>query len=287
MNIRKITSLTAFFSFILELITSVILYIIPHGRVAYWSDWHLWGLSKSEWGALHVNLGVLLILAIIMHTYYNWPLIVKYLKSRKKHYNNSTQTTGVTANFSIALLITIAFSIGTYLNLAPFSSIINLGETLKDKAAETYGEPPYGHAELSSLKILCKRIGIDPDKSFIKLRNANIEVNNTNQTILEIAKANNLSPKEVYMVIAPTVQTSSDNKTLPPSPSGGFGKKTLKEICQTYNLNCEQILERFKTNGLPASIDMSLKDIGLKYQRNPHDLYDLLRNCETGTGVCE
>jgi len=35
-NIRKITAMTMFVSFILLVLTSVILYIVPHGRVAYW-----------------------------------------------------------------------------------------------------------------------------------------------------------------------------------------------------------------------------------------------------------
>ena len=43
MKIWKITSLTAFLSFIFLLITSIVLYVVPHGRVAYWSDWRLWG----------------------------------------------------------------------------------------------------------------------------------------------------------------------------------------------------------------------------------------------------
>ena len=54
MKIRKITSLTALVSFLLLILNSVILYIVPQGRVAYWSDWHLWGLNKTEWGNQHI-----------------------------------------------------------------------------------------------------------------------------------------------------------------------------------------------------------------------------------------
>jgi hypothetical protein len=39
MKLRKITSLTALLSFVLMLVTSIILYIVPQGRVAYWADW--------------------------------------------------------------------------------------------------------------------------------------------------------------------------------------------------------------------------------------------------------
>ena len=70
MKVKKITSLTASLSFIFLVLTSVILYIVPQGRVAYWADWHLWGLTKTEWGNIHINLGLFLLLAILQHIYY-------------------------------------------------------------------------------------------------------------------------------------------------------------------------------------------------------------------------
>ena len=47
MNIRKITSMTMLVSFVLLLVNSVILYVVPEGRVAYWADWHMGGLTKT------------------------------------------------------------------------------------------------------------------------------------------------------------------------------------------------------------------------------------------------
>ena len=57
MNLRRIVSLSLMLSVITMLTTSVILYIVPQGRVAYWAEWKLWGISKSQWGSLHTNLG--------------------------------------------------------------------------------------------------------------------------------------------------------------------------------------------------------------------------------------
>ena len=147
MNMRKITSLTALLSFVLEMLTSVILYIVPQGRVAYWSDWRLWGLSKSQWGSLHVNLGVLFLIAICLHTYYNWSAIVAYLKNR------AAQLRIFSTDFTVALILCLVFALGTYWELPPFSTIIEIGDQIKEAAAKKYGEPPYGHAELSSLII--------------------------------------------------------------------------------------------------------------------------------------
>ncbi len=81
---RKITSLTALVSFLLLLLNSIVLYIVPHGRIAYWADWRLWGLTKTEWTNQHVIIGILFLLAIFIHTFYNWTLIVAYLKNRAR-----------------------------------------------------------------------------------------------------------------------------------------------------------------------------------------------------------
>ena len=65
MKIKRITSLTALISFILLLLNSIVLYITPHGRIAYWADWRLWGLTKTEWANQHIIIGILFFLAIL------------------------------------------------------------------------------------------------------------------------------------------------------------------------------------------------------------------------------
>ena len=66
MKIRRITSLTASVAFLLMLLTSIILYIVPQGRVAYWADWRLWGLTKTDWGNIHINMGLLFLIALLL-----------------------------------------------------------------------------------------------------------------------------------------------------------------------------------------------------------------------------
>ena len=76
MSLRKITSLTAALAFCVVVVTSVILYIVPQGRVAYWADWRLWGLTKEQWGDVHITVGLLFLLALVLHLFYNWkPLL--------------------------------------------------------------------------------------------------------------------------------------------------------------------------------------------------------------------
>jgi len=81
LKIRRITSLTASVAFLLMLLTSIILYIVPQGRVAYWADWRLWGLTKTDWANIHMNMGLLFLIALSLHIYYNWKPLISYLKN--------------------------------------------------------------------------------------------------------------------------------------------------------------------------------------------------------------
>ena len=270
MNLRKITSLTALVSFVLEMLTSVILYIVPQGRVAYWSGWRLWGLSKTQWGSLHVNMGVLFLIAICLHTYYNWNPIVAYLKNR------AAKLRIFTTDFTVALILCLVFSLGTYWELVPFSTIIEIGDQIKEGAAKKYGEPPYGHAELSSLATFSKKVELDLDASLTRLAAAKISVTDPGQSIAEIARMNNLTPKAVYQVILPPEQPGQ-RKALPANPPGGFGKKPLADICQEYQLDTTAILQGFADRKITATPTMSIKEIAAANNTSPMDIFEALR----------
>ncbi|MCX5863803.1 MAG: DUF4405 domain-containing protein [Deltaproteobacteria bacterium] len=270
MNIRKITSLTALLSFVLEMLTSVILYIVPQGRVAYWSDWRLWGLSKTQWSSLHVNLGVLFLIAICLHTYYNWSPIVAYLKNR------TAQLRIFTTDFTVALILCLIFSLGTYWELVPFSTIIAIGDQVKDAAAKKYGEPPYGHAELSSLATFSKKVELDLDVSLTRLATAKIRITGPGQSIAEIAKMNNLTPKAVYEAMLPPEQPGQ-RKTLPANPPGGFGKRPLADICQEYQMDITAVIQGLADRKITATPTMSIKEIAAANNTSPMDIFEALR----------
>jgi hypothetical protein len=129
MNVRRITSLTALLSFLLLFVTLVVLYIVPQGRVAYWADWRLWGLTKEQWGNFHINVGLLFLLSMFLHIYYNWKTLLSYFKSKTRRLKVLTR------EFNAALMLTLTFAIGTYFELVPFSWVLQLNDHLKDAAA--------------------------------------------------------------------------------------------------------------------------------------------------------
>ena len=79
---RAFTSLVSLVSFILLCLTGIILFVEPHGRVAYWTKWSFWGLEKDQWGNIHIYSGLLFLIAGGFHIYYNWKLLIKYLSGK-------------------------------------------------------------------------------------------------------------------------------------------------------------------------------------------------------------
>lgn len=266
-------------SFVLCILTSVILYIVPHGRVAYWSDWRLWGLSKTQWSELHLNLGILLLLAGVLHVYYNWKPITAYLKNKAK------QMKVFTVNFNIALILTLIVGIGTYFQIPPMSTIINISGSIKDSAGIKYGEPPYGHAELSSLKMFARKVDLDLPKSIELLRQASIQFENEKQTIVDIAKENNLTPKQVYEIIKPATQKkdTGGHSVFPDSPPPGFGRKKLVEVCTDFSLDLPEIIHALSKKGVKAESAQSIKEIAAKNNMEPMAMFEIIRDAINGS----
>ena len=267
---KKITSLTALLSFLLLILNSVVLYIVPHGRIAYWADWRLWGLTKTEWADQHIIIGIIFLLSIFLHIYYNWRLIVSYLKNKARQLNVFTR------EFNIALILTIVCTVGAYIEVPPFNWVLDFSESIKNSAEKRYGKPPYGRAELSTLKIFASKTGLDLAQSMELLKKTGIRFESEKQTIMEIAKLNKMSPQQVYLAMKPE-KGLSKTKGLPDTPQQGFGKRTLADICQEYSLNTTAILRGLVDNNIKATADVTIKKIAEQNNMNPIDVYEIIK----------
>lgn len=271
---RKITSLTALISFLLLLLNSIVLYIAPHGRIAYWADWRFWGLTKTEWGNQHIIIGVLFLLAIFLHTYYNWKLIVAYLK------NKARQLRVVTREFNIALLLVALCTLGAYVEIAPFGWVLTFSESIKEAAARNYGEPPYGRAELSSLKTFASKMGIELADSLVRLQKAGIRVEDEQQTLLDIAQLNDTSPQQLYLWMKATA-TPEKKKEFPEEAEQGFGNRQLNDICHEYGMDISHTITALARGGIEATPDATIKQIAEKNGVAPQDVFTALREAAT------
>lgn len=275
MKIRRLVSLTALCSCLLLVLTATILFIVPHGRVAYWADWKLWGLSKTQWSEIHITLGALFLCSMILHIYYNWTPMISYLKNQAK------KLILFTPELTVALALTACCVIGTINMVPPFSTLINWSESFKVAGAKKYGEPPYGHAELSSLKSFCKKTGVNLENAMARLNEAGYEVTGPKQKLVDIANEHGVSPQQVYLALKPGAhEAGADNGPepgrLPDNPPSGLGNKTIKELCETYSLNLEATILALKEMNFAATPDATMKSIARENGVSPHDVYEAL-----------
>ena len=276
MKIRRITSLTASLALVLMILTSIILYIVPEGRVAYWAEWRLWGLSKTQWGNIHINMGLLFLISMFLHIYYNWKTLISYLKNKAK------QVKIFTPELCAALALAIVFIIGTYFLLPPFSWTMSLNDYFKGTGAAKYGEPPYGHAELSSLRTFTQRINLDLEKSMQLLNQAGYRVEDSAVTLAAIARQHNISPQVVYEAMKSAAiipdPRSEANGVLPELPQPGIGKLTLADFCAQFNLNLKLVVRELKQQGIEASEELTFKKIAADNKTSPSELYERIKS---------
>lgn len=269
--LRKVTSLTSLLSFIITLITSVVLYIVPQGRVAYWADWHFMGLSKDQWGDIHITVGTLFVVMLLLHIWLNWKPMMAYMKNRAR------ELVVMTRPMIVSLVLTLFVTVGTLLHLPPMQQVLDFGASIKEDAVEVYGNPPYGHAELSPLKKFCGFLGFDPDEALAALKAKGYGDDIAlNTPVKEIAAAKGVSPQQVLDDIRGALG-GDPFASLPPMPPEGTGKLKLADLCTSFGLPIDEAVARLEAKSIQAGPDMNMKEIAKKHGMSPKDVYDALR----------
>lgn len=261
MNLKKITSLTMLLTMVIMTYTGIILFIAPPGRVAHWANWELLGLDKEEYGALHSTLMVLFIAATILHIYYNWKAITTYMKNKAK------EMVVFTKDMVIAVLVTALFVVGTLSEVKPFSSFLMFGEDIKESWEKEYGTAPYSHAELSSFKSFCKKLGFDLEKSEEILKTNGIKYE-LDQSLSQIGKENGVSPQFIYNLLKKNFEKDGQKIV----ELTGLGKKQVKDVAKTLGISTEEFLLKLQGLGIKAKADDKFKIAAENHDMSPMDI---------------
>jgi len=197
MNTRGFISFLTFLGFFLLTVTGIIIYIVPQGRIAYWMDWRFLSLTKDDWMNIHILSGVLFILAGAFHIYYNWKPLVHYVVDKAR-------SGGVRLKKELALSVMIGVLIiaSAIFQLPPLKYVIDLNAYIKDSwiKDETF-EPPFGHAELVPLNKFLWKMNIDFTEAMNEFDSHGIKIAGQEDTLEDIAIANNTSPRHLYELI--------------------------------------------------------------------------------------
>lgn len=261
MNLKKITSLTMLLSIIVMAYTGIILFIAPPGRIANWANWKILSLSKEQYGQIHTTFMVLFIVMTILHLFYNWKPITSYLKNKAK------EMVVFTKEMIAAIILTLVFIVGTLAFITPFSTFLNFGDELKNSWEKEYGTAPYSHAELSSFKMFCKKLGFDLDESKKILSINNIKFEET-QSLGQIGEENGISPQFIYNLLKMHL-VKNDKEIIELT---GLGKKTVSEIAQTLKLTNEEFLTKLQGLGIKAKEDDKFRKISEEFDMSPMDV---------------
>ena len=245
MKLKKITSLVMLWSMIMMTYTGIVLYIAPHGRVAYWTNWELFGWSKDQFAEIHTTFMVLFIVTTLLHIYYNWKPLTSYMKNQAKAFVFFTK------EMVVALSIVLLFLFGTLYTIVPFSTFLDFGEEVKESWVEKSEEPPYGHAEESTLKDFSQKTGYDVEQVLRVLNEHNISASNTD--ILEdIAVKQGKTPGDIFRFISASLGDKTPKVT-------GLGRKSFEQVAKALNMDSEAFLKELKSMGIQAQKTQKFK----------------------------
>ncbi len=279
-NKHSIRSLIAFlvtWAFLVLTVTGIILYIVPHGRIAYWTHWSLAGLDKEQWGWIHMMFGGIFIVTGALHLYYNWKPFKKYLAERVKGELNLSR------ELVVSLLLTVSMVVLSIYNLPPASWVFALNDTVKSSwVTSPELEPPFGHAEEVSLKGIAKRMRLNLDGAVNELQRNNIRFD-PSESLDTIARNNNTTPMVIYGHIGKhREQVSASNKQWTPEGieaafSGtGLGRKSITELCEMAGVTLQTCLTRLNGDGINATATDGVRDLATAHDRNPVDMLKII-----------
>ncbi|MDK9717652.1 MAG: DUF4405 domain-containing protein [Trichlorobacter sp.] len=311
-HLRGFISLLTALSFLIMTVSGIILFITPQGRVAYWLDWTFWGISKAQWGDMHITTSLLFALAGLWHTWLNWRALVSYFQDKVK------KTVALKAELAVAAVITIFCTIGGIYKTPPLSYVLSLNDYIKESWVKTpEDEPVISHAELLSISNFLNKVDIELEPAFELLKKQGIKVAGPEEKLLAIARNNRTSPSAIYKLLKtlekkkavsasaampqqegakkiPLSSTPTTGESAPPASKTwtlelvqkefegkGVGRKTLADICREHGLEQGAIIKKLAAKNITMASGDTLKKISEERGELPIDVLKVVLAGET------
>ncbi len=251
------------YSFIIILVSGIMLYMSPPGRYANWVNWKILGFTKEGWQAIHTVFSYTFVILSIFHLFtINWKAFLSYLKTK-------TQT-GVNKKRELYLssLLTLLFFFGIIYAVPPFKYVMDFGEYLTESWEKVEEAAPIPHAELLTLNELAEQLKLSSvDEITRKLTLHEIKFENTNQTLEVIAKMNETTPLEIYSQITKKSGTQQQGS--------GIGRKTIETFAEEVGKTPDEVMKILQENGIKAEKGQTLKEIGDVNNIPPKNIFEL------------
>jgi len=274
---RAFVSVMTALAFIGLLVTGPVLFVTPPGRVANWTGWRLFGLTKDQWSALHIWFSLSFVIASGFHIYLNWRPLFGYFKSRLTHHF------AFRWEWALALALCAGVCAGTLVGLRPFSSFVAWHESIKQSWDREEERAPIPHAELLTLRELAAQENLDPETMITNLNATNIFVDSPDVIVGELAETYGMTPQQLHRTaLGETGGRGGGGRGWGQvrgagSRGGGSGRKTLEQFCADEGLDLADAVETLRIAGIEAEGTMVMHDIAGEIGLRPPDLVDMLR----------
>lgn len=276
-NWRGFVSVSTGLSFLAMTFSGIVLFITPPGRVAHWTGWRMLGLTKNQWGGLHIWFSAVFLIVAAFHIYLNWRPLSSYFKDRIRN--------AFTLRWEwvlSAIICTIVF-VGTLADVTPFSSLLAWNEVIKQSWEVSGQRAPVPHAELMTLAEVADKVkGIEVEAMVTNLRSNGIEVESPNLILGKLAQANNLTPNQLYAIAVGRDQLAEDRSGGRTYSGKGYrggygvGQLTLRQYCSKAGLDINTATKKLRNRGIEAGPDVLLRDIAHAEGLHASDIRDIL-----------
>ena len=245
-NLRAFASVFAGLSFVLMVVTGLVLFFAPSCRIARDTSWAVWGHDKDQWVAVHVWLSIAFVIAAIIHIYLNWTVLTNYFKS-KIHEGLAFRTEWIAA-----LAICVVLYAGSVRGVAPFSSLMVWKETFKHGAGgaaesgqgwrggRTAGQPIQNHA-------------------------SNTQPNQAGGAFKSSEHQGDCE------------QTQGSGGHSPGQAGGGMGRKTLRQFCSDEGIQLSWAISHLRNQGLVVRDTMTMRQIADAAGVHPREMRAVLQ----------
>ena len=199
---------------IILLVSGVVLYISPPGRVAQLTSWHLLGLDKEQWSAVHTLSSYMGVIFSVVHLVLNWKRLTCYL------WNRASRAYELKAELIVGTLLAVVVFVGSAMALPPFSTVMDVGEALTDSwdagvvtpvtsekhessdevSAESSDEVSAGGWGRFTVEELCIQEGLSVTDGVAYLTDYGIDANASSR-IRTLADSNGYAPGDVVDII--------------------------------------------------------------------------------------
>jgi len=212
---QAFTSLLLFAIFLLVLVSGVVLYISPRGRVANWTGWSVLGLDKEGWASFHTAMASVFLVVALIHLCLNWRMFWGYIK-KKAAWSLNLKVELVAAAIGTTAVAAAALSFAP-----PFGAIVAGRSFFRDYWESHSPAAPVPHAEEFTLQRLARIAGVSVDQIVDALDQLGAKQATAESTLAQAAADSGTTPNRLFRQLAEQFPQLSDSAAR--GPRGGFG----------------------------------------------------------------